>query len=63
MFRPVVMVAPDLEIIAEIMLFSEGFASAKVLSKKMVALYSLAKATLSKQNHYDFALRYNSLII
>ena len=57
LFRPVVVIVPDLEQICEIMLFSEGFLTAKVLAKKMTTLYSLAKGQLSKQNHYDFGLR------
>lgn len=42
MFRPVSMMIPDYGLIAEIMLFAEGFGSAKMLSKKMVKLYKLA---------------------
>src|SRR4051812_26378491 len=57
LFRPVVMVVPDLELICEIMLFSEGFTKAKMLAKKMTVLYQLAKEQLSGQNHYDFGLR------
>jgi dynein heavy chain, axonemal len=57
LFRPVVMAVPDLELICEIMLFSEGFTMAKNLAKKMVVLYKLAKGQLSKQHHYDFGLR------
>ncbi|KAJ3055760.1 Dynein heavy chain 10, axonemal [Rhizophlyctis rosea] len=57
LFRPVVMVVPDLELICEIMLFSEGFTLAKSLAKKMVVLYKLAKGQLSRQHHYDFGLR------
>eukprot|EP00002_Diphylleia_rotans_P017763 TRINITY_DN3442_c0_g1_i2.p1 TRINITY_DN3442_c0_g1~~TRINITY_DN3442_c0_g1_i2.p1 ORF type:complete len:3137 (-),score=716.67 TRINITY_DN3442_c0_g1_i2:70-9480(-) len=57
LFRPVVMVVPDLELICEIMLFSEGFNTAKVLAKKMTVLYRLAREQLSKQYHYDFGLR------
>lgn len=48
------MVVPDLEQICEIMLFSEGFDSARMLAKKMTVLYSLSKEQLSKQHHYDF---------
>ena len=55
--RPVVVIVPDLQQICEIMLFSEGFLTAKVLAKKMTVLYKLAKGQLSKQNHYDFGLR------
>ncbi|KAL3146419.1 Dynein heavy chain cytoplasmic [Trebouxia sp. C0010 RCD-2024] len=57
LFRPVTMVVPDLEQICEIMLFSEGFDTAKVLAKKMTVLYKLAKEQLSSQHHYDFGLR------
>ncbi|XP_060895064.1 dynein axonemal heavy chain 10 [Labrus mixtus] len=57
LFRPVVVIVPDLQQICEIMLFSEGFLMAKVLAKKMTVLYKLAREQLSKQSHYDFGLR------
>ncbi|PVD32839.1 hypothetical protein C0Q70_08286 [Pomacea canaliculata] len=57
LFRPVVVIVPDLQQICEIMLFSEGFLLAKVLAKKMTVLYRLAREQLSKQYHYDFGLR------
>eukprot|EP01028_Stygiella_incarcerata_P003072 TRINITY_DN1583_c0_g3_i1.p1 TRINITY_DN1583_c0_g3~~TRINITY_DN1583_c0_g3_i1.p1 ORF type:complete len:4602 (-),score=1271.77 TRINITY_DN1583_c0_g3_i1:125-13930(-) len=57
LFRPCVMVVPDMEIICEIMLFSEGFESARVLARKMTVLYKLAQEQLSKQHHYDWGLR------
>ena len=57
LFRPVVMVVPDLAMICENMLMSEGFGKAKGLAKKMTVLYKLAKEQLSKQYHYDFGLR------
>ena len=57
LFRPVTMIVPDLQQICEIMLFSEGFNTAKPLAKKMTVLYKLAKEQLSKQYHYDFGLR------
>lgn len=57
LFRPIVMAVPDMELICEIMLFSEGFTMAKTLAKKMVTLYKLSKGQLSQQNHYDFGLR------
>jgi len=57
LFRPVTMCVPDLLLICENMLMSEGFISAKVLAKKMTVLYKLSKEQLSKQYHYDFQLR------
>lgn len=57
LFRPVVMVVPDSNIICEIMLMSEGFNQARILAKKMTVLYKLASEQLSKQYHYDFGLR------
>jgi dynein heavy chain, axonemal len=57
MFRPVTMIVPNLQQICEIMLYSEGFESARVLALKMVVLYKLAREQCSKQPHYDFALR------
>jgi dynein heavy chain, axonemal len=57
LFRPVVCIVPDLELICLISLFSDGFLSAKVLAKKMTVLYKLAREQLSKQAHYDWGLR------
>ncbi|KAI4497255.1 hypothetical protein M0802_007739 [Mischocyttarus mexicanus] len=57
LFRPVVCVVPDNELICQIKLFSAGFLTAKVLAKKMAVLHKLAQEQLSKQTHYDFGLR------
>ncbi|XP_071165421.1 dynein axonemal heavy chain 2-like [Mytilus edulis] len=57
MFRPIAMVSPDSTLIAEIILFGEGFNNCKGLARKTYTLYSLAEQQLSKQDHYDFGLR------
>ena len=57
LFIPVVMAVPELLMICENILMSQGFESAKVLAKKMTVLYKLASEQLSRQAHYDFGLR------
>jgi len=57
LLRPVSMMVPDFALISEIMMFSEGFAGAKGLAKKMVAIMELSRQQLSKQDHYDYGLR------
>jgi dynein heavy chain len=54
LFRPCSMMIPDYALVAEVMLFSEGFEDSKALSRKMVKLYKLASEQLSQQDHYDF---------
>eukprot|EP01018_Ginkgo_biloba_P018807 Gb_18324 [translate_table: standard] len=57
LFRPVSMMIPDYALVAEVMLFSEGFGNAKILARKMVKLYKLSSEQLSQQDHYDFGMR------
>ena len=42
LFRAVAMMIPNYEMVAEVMLYSEGFDEAKILAKKMVQLYKLS---------------------
>ena len=43
LFRPVAMAKPDNELIAEVIMFSEGFKHAKSLGRKLVAIFNLSK--------------------
>jgi dynein heavy chain len=57
LFRPMTVMVPDLILICENMLMAEGFVTAKALASKFYCLYSLLKALLSAQLHYDWGLR------
>lgn len=43
LFRPVAMSRPDNELIAEVILFSEGFKQGKDLGRKLVSIFGLSK--------------------
>ncbi|KAM3623278.1 uncharacterized protein V6R79_009492 [Siganus canaliculatus] len=57
LFRPVAMMVPNFTTIAEVILYSEGFESSKILARKMTQMYKLCSDQLSQQDHYDFGLR------
>ena len=51
------MTRPDRELIAQVMLFSQGFRTAEKLAYKIVPFFNLCAEQLSPQQHYDFGLR------
>ena len=57
LFRPCAMIVPDMDLICEIMLMSEGYSEGKILARKFMMLYRLSEALLSAQMHYDWKLR------
>ncbi|CCI40158.1 unnamed protein product [Albugo candida] len=57
LFRSIAMTAPDRELIAQVMLFSQGITIAQSIAAKVVLLFRLCEDQLSKQPHYDFGLR------
>ncbi|XP_021916204.1 dynein heavy chain, cytoplasmic isoform X5 [Zootermopsis nevadensis] len=57
LFRSLAMTKPDRQLIAEVMLFSQGFRTAEKLACKIVPFFKLCDEQLSNQSHYDFGLR------
>ncbi|XP_008181522.3 dynein heavy chain 2, axonemal [Acyrthosiphon pisum] len=57
MFRTVSMIVPDSKLIAETILFSEGFKDSKTLGNKIFVVYSLFKQIVNKQNYCEYGLR------
>lgn len=55
LFRPVAMSRPDNDLIAEVILYSEGFKDAKELGRKLVAIFNLSRWVLPFQySHFVF---------
>ncbi|MBN3298743.1 DYHC1 protein, partial [Amia calva] len=57
LFRSLAMTKPDRQLIAQVMLYSQGFRTAETLAKKIVPFFKLCDEQLSSQSHYDFGLR------
>ena len=57
LFRSVAMTVPDNNLIAELILYSEGFKFAQEIARKVVSLFQLSQQLLSPQRHYDWGLR------
>lgn len=63
LFRSCAMCIPDMDLICENMLMSEGFIQANRLAKKFTTLYRLSSELLSKQRHYDWGLRATKAVL
>lgn len=57
LFRSLAMTKPNRQLIAQVMLYSQGFRSAEKLASKIVPFFQLCDEQLSPQSHYDFGLR------
>jgi len=57
LFHQAAMIKPDRQMITQVVLYSQGFKSAEMLSHKVVPLFELCADQLSQQPHYDFGLR------
>lgn len=57
LFRSLAMTSPDNVLIAQVMLYSQGFRTAETLAHKVVPFFKLCNEQLSSQSHYDFGLR------
>ncbi|XP_064623935.1 cytoplasmic dynein 1 heavy chain 1-like isoform X3 [Lineus longissimus] len=57
LFRSLAMTKPNRQLIAEVMLYSQGFQMAEKLASKIVPFFQLCDEQLSPQSHYDFGLR------
>ena len=57
LFRPCAMMVPDYSLIAQVMLYANGFGDATVLARKLCQVLILASELLSNQKHYDYGMR------
>ncbi len=57
LFRAVAMTIPDVALIAEVMLYAEGFRFAREVGHKVCQVFEFSKQLLSPQRHYDWGLR------
>lgn len=55
--RSCTMMVPDYALIAEIMLYSNGYKYANTLARSLVNVFKTCSESLSRQDHYDFGMR------
>ena len=63
LFRSVTMMRPDLLLITENLLLSQGFINAEALATQIITMTSMSQSLLSIQIHYDWTLRTVKTII
>lgn len=63
LFRPISMMLPDLQHVAEIELLSYGYENAKSLGTKIVTMFQLCGEQLIAQPHYDFGMRALKIVL
>lgn len=54
LFRPIVMVSPDVERIVEVSLLANGFKNVKSTAKRIIEFYKICEELLPQQEHCDF---------
>lgn len=57
LFRPVAMTAPDVHLIAQVLLYTQGFGHAEGLASRVTSLFASSGDQLSRRLHYDFGMR------
>ncbi|OZJ04271.1 hypothetical protein BZG36_02479 [Bifiguratus adelaidae] len=57
LFRSIAMTKPDRQLIAQVVLYSQGFRTGDLLASKVVPFFNMCAEKLSPQSHYDFGLR------
>lgn len=57
LFRSIAMTKPDKDLIAQVILLSQGYRMAEGLATQIVHFFQMCNQKLSSQAHYDFGLR------
>lgn len=57
LFRSISMSKPNIEMIIQVIMYSQGFTNGESLAQKLVSLFKDCQQNMSVQDHYDFGLR------